>query len=138
MALLELNRHPSARELRWFGVLLAAFVALAGGLAHWRLEAPAAARTIWTAGAALAAVYALAPPLRRWVWLVWLCAAFPVGWTVSHLVLAGTYYLVLTPIGLLLRLFRGDPLDRRPDRSAASYWTARRPVGDVRRYFRQF
>ena len=138
MTLLEINRHPSARELGWFGVLLAVFVALAGGLVHWRLEAPAAARMIWTAGAALTAIHVAVPPLRRWIYLAWLYAAFPIGWTLSHLVLAATYYLVLAPIGLSLRLFRGDPLDRGPDRSAASYWTARRPVRDVRRYFRQF
>ena len=139
MALLEINRHPSVRELRRFGVLLAAFVALAGGLVHWRLQAPAAARMVWTAGAALTVIYAAAPPpLRRWVWLGWLYATFPIGWTLSHLVLAATYYGVLSPIGLLLRLFRGDPLDRGLDRSAASYWTPRRPVRDVKRYFRQF
>ena len=138
MALLEINRHPTARELRWFGVLLAVFVALIGGLAYWRLEAPAAARMVWTGGGALAAIYAAAPPARRWIYLGWLYAAFPVGWTLSHLALAATYYLVLAPIGVLLRLFRGDPLDRGADRSAASYWTARRPVSDVRRYFRQF
>ena len=76
--------------------------------------------------------------LRRWVWLGWLYAAFAIGWTLSHLGLAATYYLLLAPTGLLLRLFRGDPLDRGLDRSAASYWTARRQVRDVRRYFRQF
>ena len=138
MALLEINRHPTARELRWFGVLLAVFVALAGGLMYWRLEAPTTARMIWTAGAALAAIYAAAAPLRRWIWLGWLYAAFPIGWTLSHLALAVTYYVVLTPIGLLLRLVHGNPLDRVPNRSAASYWTARRQVRDVRRYFRQF
>ena len=138
MAVLEINRHPSAGELRWFGVLLAVFVALAGGLVYWRLEAPATARMIWTGGAALTAIYAAAPPLRRWILLGWLYAVFPIGWTLSHLVLAATYYLVVTPIGMLLRLVDGDPLDRGPDRSAASYWTARRPVRDVRRYFRQF
>ena len=138
MAMLEINRHPSARELRWFGVLLAVFVALAGGLVYWRLEAPAAARMIWTGGTALAAIYGAVPPLRRWIWCAWLYAAYPIGWTMSHVVLAATYYLVLTPIGLLLRLVHGDPLDRAPNRPAASYWTARRPVRDVRRYFRQF
>ena len=138
MALLEINRHPAAKELRWFGVLLAGFVVLAGALARWQIEAPAAALTIWAAGAALAAVYAAAPPLRRWIYLGWLYAAFPIGWTVSHLLLAATYYLVLTPIGLLVRWTRGDPLERTLDRSAPTYWTERRPVRDVRRYFRQF
>ena len=138
MALLTIPRHPSARDLRYFGVLLAAFVALAGGLTHWGLEAPAAARIVWTAGAVLTALYAAAPALRRWIFLGWLHAAFPIGWTLAFLALAVTYYLVLAPIGLLLRFFRGDPLDRAPDRSAASYWTSRQPVPDLRRYFRQF
>ena len=138
MALLEINRHPAAKELRWFGVLLAGFVVLAGALARWQIEAPAAALTIWAAGAALAAVYAGVRPLRRWIYLGWLYAAFPIGWTVSHLLLAATYYLVLTPIGLLVRWTRGAPLERTLDRSAPTYWTERRPVRDVRRYFRQF
>ena len=137
MALLEIDRHPTAGDLRWFGVLLAVFVALAGGLAYWRLGA-STGRMVWAAGVLLAAIYAAVPPSRRWIYLGWLYAAFPVGWTLSHLALAATYYLLLAPIGLLLRLFRGDPLDRELRRSAASYWAARRPVRDVRRYFRQF
>ena len=93
---------------------------------------------VWTAGAALVTLYAVAPPLRRWVYVGWLCAAYPIGWTVLHLTLAITYYVVLTPIGLVLRLVRRDPLERFPDRTATSYWSVRRPVRDVRRYFRQF
>lgn len=138
MALLEINRDPAARELRWFGILLTGFVGLAGALAYWQFEAPPAARIIWAAGAALAAIYAGVRPLRRWIYLGWLYAAFPIGWTVSHVLLAATYYLVLTPIGLLVRWTKGDPLGRALDRSASSYWAERRPVRDVRRYFRQF
>ena len=138
MALIEINRHPAARELRWFGFLLAAFVLLVGAVVRWQLDQPAAARSIWVGGAALTATYAAVRPLRRWIYLGWLHAAFPIGWTVSHLLLAATYYLVLTPVGLLLRWTRGDPLDRERDRSASTYWVSRRPVRDVRRYFRQF
>ena len=138
MALLEIKRHPKPGELRWFGILLGVFVALAGGLLYWRFEAPAAARTLWIGGGALAAIYFAAPRARRWIYLGWLYAAFPLGWTLSHALLAATYYLVLTPTGLVLRLFRRNPLDRRPDPSETSYWVARRPVEDVRRYLRQF
>ena len=138
MALIELNRNPTSKELRWFGVLLAGFVVLAGAIVRWQLGEPAAARAIWVTGAALTGSYMVVPPLRRWIYLGWLYAAFPIGWTVSHLALAATYYLVVTPIGLLVRWIRGDPLERAPDRSAETYWTARRPTGGVRRYFRQF
>lgn len=138
MALLEINRHPTSGELRWFGVLLGVFAALAGGLLHWRFEAAVGARLFWIGGGALVAIYFAAPPLRRWIYLGWLYGAFPIGWTLSHALLAATYYLVLTPTGLLLRLFRGDPMDRHPNPSETSYWVARRPVRDVRRYLRQF
>jgi len=138
MALIEINRHPTAKELRWFGVLLAGFVVLAGAFVRWRLGEPAAAGAIWVGGAVATVGYAVVPPLRRWIYLGWLHAAFPIGWTVSHLLLAATYYLVLTPIGLLARWMRSDPLERMLDRSASTYWAERRPVRDVRRYFRQF
>ena len=76
--------------------------------------------------------------MRRWIYLGWLYAAFPIGWTLSHILLAAGYYLVLTPMGLLARWLREDPLERKLDRDAATYWTERRPPRDVRRYFRQF
>jgi hypothetical protein len=38
------------------------------------------------------------------------------------LVLAFVYFVVVTPIGLVSRLLR-DPMRRRPDRRAHSYWT---------------
>jgi len=57
---------------------------------------------------------------------------------VSFVILAAIYYAVLTPIGLLMRLVGYDPMCRRRDANAASYWTSREPVDDVRRYFRQF
>ena len=138
MALIEINRHPAARELRWFGVLLAGFVLLAGGILRWQLAAPAAALGVWTGGAILAAVYAAVRPLRRWIYLGWLYAAFPIGWTASHLLLAVGYYLVVTPIGLLVRWTRGDLLERGRDRDVPTYWAERRRVRDIRRYFRQF
>ncbi len=40
--------------------------------------------------------------------------------------LALVYFLVLVPAGLVQRVL-GDPLHRRPDRRARSYWTPSRP-----------
>jgi len=65
-------------------------------------------------------------------------ATYPIAWMVSHLILGVAYYLVATPIGLAMRLFGRDPLRREFDKSAQSYWIARRPNRDNARYFRQF
>ncbi|MBM4108330.1 MAG: hypothetical protein FJ255_05885 [Phycisphaerae bacterium] len=68
----------------------------------------------------------------------WMYAALPIGWTISHALLALIYYAVLTPIGLVMRLLGNDPMQRRLDRAATTYWSEHRPPTDPKRYFRQF
>lgn len=41
------------------------------------------------------------------------------------LILGMLYYLVFTPMGGLMRIFKGDPLRRKWDEKAASYWISR-------------
>jgi hypothetical protein len=65
-------------------------------------------------------------------------AAFPIGWVVSHVMLALIYYGVMTPIGLVMRLLGRDPLKRKLDRSADTYWEPREPIANSKRYFQQF
>jgi hypothetical protein len=57
---------------------------------------------------------------------------------VSHVVLGAVFYLVVTPIGWLVRRISGDPLHRRFEASRPSYWTERDTASDVGRYLRQF
>jgi len=138
MAVIEINKNPSRRELLVFGVLLAAFAGLVGGLCQFKLGAPTAARAFWLGGAAIVALFFLVPPLRRPIYLGWIYAAFPIGYVVSHGVLAAIYYLVFTPIGLLLRAMGKDPMTRTFDRTSRSYWVEHDPHKDQRRYVRQF
>jgi len=138
MGLIDIKRNPSQRELKWFGVLLAAFFASVAGLLWWRAAQPTAAAVTLGIGLVLVAVYTALPNVRRWVFLGWMYAALPIGWAVSHLLLAIVYYLVITPIGLTMRLFGYDPMSRRADHDAATYWVRRKPESDLARYFRQF
>lgn len=138
MALIQIDRNPSRQNLLWFGLLLGLFLALVGTIAWWRFGALAVAQGLWVAAAVIAVAYYAIPPLRKPLYLGWMYAAFPFGFIMSYVILAATYYLVFTPIGLLLKALGRDPLDRRFDRSAASYWTPYRPPADNQRYFRQF
>ena len=132
--MITINRNPSARDLKWFGLLLLAFFAILGALARWRFDAPSGA----TVGVALSAVYYAAPPIRPWIFVGWMYAAFPIGWTISHLLMLIIYYLILTPLGLMVRLSGRDLLDRRFDPDATSYWSRRPSDRDPSSYFRQF
>ena len=148
MALIEVNWKPSRRDLRRFGlggaaalVVVAAWIVLRRRLFGMEIG-PEAARTT---GAALAVaagglvVLAVAWPRGlRPVHLALTAVGFVVGGLVSYVMLAAVYFGLFTPIALIFRLIGRDALCRRFDRSAETYWQAREPTSDVRRYFRQF
>ena len=138
MALIEINRNPSQRELKWFGAMFAFFFAIVGALVYWRANSPAAALAIWGAAALIVVVYYGVPRLRRLIYVAWLYAALPIGWTVSHGALGLIYCSVLTPIGVTMRLLGRDPMSRGFDLSAGSYWVEHDPVSHPARYLRQF
>jgi len=138
MALLDLNRNPSAAELRSFGRLLPVFGLVVGGSLWWRGHAPAVAGGIAGAILVAALVFAAAPAVRRPLYLGWISAVYPIGWVVSHVVLGAMYFLVITPIGLAVRWLRGDPLARGFDRQAATYWITRGGERPPESYLREF
>lgn len=139
MAVIEINKNPSRYELRMFsGIGMPIFCAIMGA---WRLHQSGdliLATILWGIGLLVAVIGLRWPTFVRPLFLGWMYAIFPIGWTISHLILAVIYYLVLTPIGLMVRLFRPDQLGKRFDRTAKTYWVPHEPEQDRTRYFRQF
>ena len=137
MALIEINKNPSRRDLVVFGVLFLLFAGAIGAGLYFRRGAHEAARIVWIAGAIVAGLYFAIPPLRRLLYLGWTYATFPIGFVISHVILAAVFYLVVTPIGLLMRLSGNDPMRRRLDPAARTYWVEHDPHRNPARYFRQ-
>jgi hypothetical protein len=90
------------RELRWWAVALSlAFFAAA-------LIRPA-----------------LLAPLNR----LWFRLGLLLGRVTNPLVMGVVFFLVVTPMAVIMRLRRKDPLRLRIDRKACSYWIERVPPG---------
>jgi len=148
MPMIEINWAPSRRHLRVFGVgALVAFGALGTWLFFARRlfgfevaasTAEAVAYGLWALAALAGLLAAAAPAGLRPLYIALSAVSLPIGWLVSHAVLAIVYYGILTPIGLILRACGRDPLDRTFDPQARSYWVDRPARRDVKRYFRQF
>jgi hypothetical protein len=136
MAVVEINHNPSRRDLWVFGLGLPAFAGLIGFL-NWRRGHETSAQVLWIAGAALLLAFLALPFARRYLYLGWMYAVFPIAFTVSHVVLGVLYFGVLTPVAFLMRLAGRDPLQRKFDRAASSYWLPHEPTRDTERYFRQ-
>ncbi len=139
MALLEINLDPSPRQIRQF-----AFIALPGlclvlaTIALWRFDSWPSAGALAAVGVASVALGLARPRWMRVAYIGWMLAAFPIGWLVSHALLAAIFYLVMTPIGWCMRIMGHDPLERQFDREAETYWVPRSQESDPSRYFRQF
>lgn len=76
--------------------------------------------------------------VARRLYRVWVNAGMPIGWTVAHAVLGVGFFGVITPIGLVMKLVRHDPMNRSFDRTKETYWDRHEQVKDAKRYLRQF
>ncbi|MEE4219128.1 MAG: SxtJ family membrane protein [Xanthomonadales bacterium] len=108
---------PDSKELRQFGLLLAAIIALLwffiAGTARWPWLAAITALLLFLA---LSVPVVLGP-------LHWLLMKFgqAVSKVLNPLLLGLVYFVIITPIGLAMRLFRYDPMRRARDEEADSY-----------------
>ncbi|MHC4165709.1 MAG: SxtJ family membrane protein [Planctomycetota bacterium] len=126
------------KELRRFGIIMAVAFGVIGGLLLWREKE----HYIWfliLSGAFLLLGIAV-PNLLRPVYKMWMTLAGIMGWFMTRIILIVLFYLVATPIGLLMRLLGKDFLELKLNRSSAvSYWIPREgPRPGVENYNNQF
>ena len=112
---------------RAFGFVFAAVFTIIGlwplfGGNSVRLWALAVAAFFLAAGAVFPRM--LAPLNRAWTKL-----GLVLHHIVNPIIMGFLFYLVVTPVGLLMRLFGKDPLRLRLEPEAKSYWIERRPPG---------
>ena len=129
--------RSGTRELRQFGITIAAALCIIAGWLWWK-------ESQWygylvAAAAALLAAALLVPRLLKPFQRCWMVLGLCMGLVVSSVLMIVLFYLVVTPIGLLMRLRGMDPLKRSFDREAESYWIPRDAnVTDKKNYERQF
>ena len=129
---------PTDGELRKFGLIMAVAATLLAGLAWYKGSQDLAVRLISAAVVLSLAALTWKRTLRPF-YKVWMVIGGFLGFVNSHLLLALVFYLVFTPIGLVMRLFRGDPLERSFRSTSKSYWIRREtPLFPKEHFERQF
>jgi hypothetical protein len=94
-----------------------------------------AAKTAWIVLAALALLCCARPAWFRPLYRAGMTVGFYIGQVVGRILLSVFFFLVLTPLGILLRLLGKDLLnpDRKPGND--SYWRRSRAPGQLDREF---
>ncbi len=131
----ELNWNPSRRELRTFAAIA---VVVFGALGAWLSFSGREAAWLFAATGLVIGVPGLIhPPSIRLIYVLLALLTRPIGWALSHLIIAVLFYALITPLGLLRRLLGRDPLALRAALGADSYWAQRPPPDDGSSYLRQ-
>ena len=112
---------------RSFGLVFAGFFALLGALS---LYSGAERWHYWFPLAGVFAVLAYAAPrllapLNR----LWAKVGLLLHMVISPVILGILFYVCVTPIGVLMRISGRDPLRRKFEPAAKTYWITREPPG---------
>ena len=140
----EVNLHPGRAEKRkfaWSLVIGFPCVAIVLFLVRGVMSGTWAVRpAAWLGGVGLCVGLLLlaVPALAKPIYMMWYALACCIGFVISNLLAAAFYFLILTPMGLLLKSIGRATLRKCPDKAVASYWDEAERITDVRRYFRQF
>jgi hypothetical protein len=145
--MLDINFHPTKKDLRGFGFAALVAFGLIGGLVYWKrglfgFDFGGATETVsyvlWGLGL-LSGFFSIAlPAANRALYVALSVITYPIGFVVSHVVMAIIFFVIITPVGLLFRVLGRDPLHRKFDRSAESYWDPHVARKDKGSYFKQF
>lgn len=145
--MVEIDWQPDERTLRQFGwIALVGFLGIA--LLAWNewlvfsFGLGAARTTVAGAFAGLGLLTAffslVAPRANKPIFLGLMLLSYPIGFVLSYVIMGFLFYGLITPVGLVFRAIGKDPLNRRLDRDATTYWTDPRPRRGKESYFRQF
>jgi hypothetical protein len=94
---------------------------------------------LWAAVVTLVMVVAglIFPRVLAPVFRVWMAIGEILGWVNTRIMLSVVYYVLIVPVGLMMRLRNKDPMRRRFDRDASTYRISRekRPASHIWRQY---
>lgn len=135
---IALAQEPKSRDLTILALLLLLIPGLIGSYKVFLKGADSG--WYWIAAGVIIAASRLIPPFFRAFFRVWVSMAVTLGYFVSRILLTIVFVVVMIPTGLIMRVVGKDPMERKLDPAAETYWIEREPAeeGSLERYEKQF
>ena len=119
--------EPSSRkQLRSFGLIVGGIFLLIG---VWPLLRYGRDIRMWTfaPGVLLGLSALVAPAGLRYPYRIWMLLGLGLGWVNTRIILSVAFYLVFTPVSIIMRLIKRDAMQRKFDPDADTYRVVRSP-----------
>jgi hypothetical protein len=122
----KINWHPSPREMRVWAAVLAGTLGFVGSLFYFVDRGIFSggrpfAHFLWGFGAFAFLTGISGTKLGLPAYWLWMGFVWTMSWVISHVALAATFFLVVTPLALIARLIGRDRLQLRR-RRWQSHW----------------
>lgn len=111
----------SKKRLRLFGLTFGLSILLVFGVGFPALWGTRRPWWPWLVGGLAIVLAGMAPGVLRPVYRGWMAIGRALGWANTKLILGMIYFLILCPVGLIMRLIGRDPLARSFIRDLETY-----------------
>ena len=117
------NIKTGKKDLRSFGVTFGIIFLIIAGFLYYK-EKDSFQLFIYLAGS-FSCLGIILPIMLKPFYMVWMIFAVILGWFMTRVIISLLYYIIITPIGLLLRIIGKDLLDLKEKKNKKSYWNIR-------------
>jgi hypothetical protein len=131
------NIKSNKTELRKFGITMCVALGLLGGMFFWRGKDFYPYLLILSAACMFLGI--IIPIILKPIHKAWMILAVLMGFVMTRVIMTLLFYLIVTPIAFVVRLFGKDFLGTRLNRDVESYWVEREVLEfDKQKYENQF
>jgi len=124
------------KELKKFGLTMALICFLFSLVGIWKNSAlTGLALGLWGLAAVFIVLALVAPNSLKSFEKFWMALGEKINKFVTPVILTITYYVLITPLGLLLKLMGKDILSLKIDKTRTTYWEEVDQAGSASRYY---
>ena len=110
------------KGLRKFGLTTGAIIVVLFALFFpWVFDMATMPMWPWILASLLWLPALLMPSILRPVYTTWMKIGHAIGWVNTRIILGVLFYVMVLPMGLIMRLFGKDPMARKHDKTDSSY-----------------
>lgn len=125
------------KAFRNFGVTVGIVLLVVAGILFWYENE--SFKIILIIGFGLCFLGILIPVILKPIYWVWMIFATILGWIMTRLILSLLFYVIITPIALIARLFGKQFIELKWDKRDKTYWNSRLgTVFEKEKYEKQF
>jgi len=131
------NIKSEKSDLRKFGITVGIIFMIIAGFLFWKEKE--SFQIFLTIGITLFLTAITIPVILKPVYWIWMIFATILGWIMTRVILSLLFFVILTPIGLIARLFGKQFIELKWNKTNSTYWNYRnKDEFEKEKYEKQF